>query len=72
LLRRVSGVFLVISLYSTGKSYLVPAYLYDDYVEHINIGGYSEENIKAYISRHIDEGPAFASDHQPIVTFFEF
>ena len=35
-------------------------------------GGYTEESIKRYILEHIDQGPAFSSDHQPTLTTLSF
>ncbi len=34
--------------------------------------GYTEESVKSYILDHHEEGPAFASDHQPVVSILKF
>jgi len=50
--------------FTSGQSYIVPAFLFEEPSD------YTEEIIKNYILDHLDDGPAFASDHQPIVTIF--
>ncbi len=53
--------------FSQAQSYLIPTANYPDVPKDYN----HEETVKAYIMNHIKDGPAFASDSQPIVTLFE-
>lgn len=54
--------------FSTGESFLVPT---PQFEEGLNINYNSEKEVKEFIMKHID-GPCFASDHQPVLSFFSF
>lgn len=48
--------------FGSAQAYMLPANTFSDYPQHLDEG-----SIKDYILAHYDEGPAFASDHQPIL-----
>ncbi len=47
---------------------MIPTPQFEDF----EIDEFSEGYVKEFILRHIDDGPAFASDHQPILTQLQF
>lgn len=50
--------------FKTACSVLIPTPQFKDF----DIDSFCEQYVKEFIMRHIDEGPAFASDHQPVLT----
>lgn len=55
--------------FKSGVSILIPTPQFDDF----NIDLFSEQYVKSFILRHaFDSSPAFASDHQPVLTKLEF
>jgi endonuclease/exonuclease/phosphatase family metal-dependent hydrolase len=51
--------------FTNAESYLVPTPLFGDVK-----GGYTEKSVKKYVLENHSKGPAFASDHQPILSLF--
>ncbi len=49
--------------FESSTAVLLPTALFKDF----NITTFDEKAVKDFIVRHHDEGPAFASDHQPIL-----
>ena len=50
--------------YKKGTTTLLPTPQFENF----DLSQWKEEYIKAYIIKHINKGPAFASDHQPVLT----
>lgn len=53
--------------FNSAKATLIPTPQYEGF----NVDQFGEDYIKQYILDHADEGPAFASDHQPVLIEFE-
>lgn len=50
--------------FDSAQSVLLPLPLFEDF----SLDDFNEKSVKEYIVRHYDDGPAFASDHQPVLT----
>lgn len=50
--------------FTSSKATLLPTPQFED----LDLEAYDEKSVKAFIVRHHHEGPAFASDHQPILS----
>lgn len=48
--------------FESSEAYMLPANIFPDAPQHMN-----EDSVKKYILDHYDQGPAYASDHQPIL-----
>lgn len=53
--------------FKNSKAILLPTPQFDDF----DINNFDEKNIKDFIGKHLNDGPAFASDHQPILAILE-